>query len=418
MIIFSLHKDLILIKLLLFAEVMTPDMKKTSSKDNIRMTKNARLRLVNPHYLDMVSLEANQDLKLVSISGGILRMHKCVFATMSNVCHQMLTSAYSMDEPEITIVTDHSKSMLYKLICFAKTGKVFGYHKYEDLIKDDDTVNAFLDFGVNLADLKLTPFALKWDDLEYKDIQQCLRNVIWHDPSLLKQEPQLKVEECNSDTVIKCDETFEEPDPSLTLSRGPMEKTCDSVFSCTMCEKMYTSKAHLKRHVRQIHDHDYKAYEQGSHLKGMPVKLEDEGCLSDPAMEFDNEDQTVIKVEGQASSEIGDDFIPSENEMLSRLQSKKKTIKKRKIALKNDPDFEPPSKKRGPKGPRSKKEKTVACHYCGQKVLTEILLQRHLLNKHRDEMGTLKCPHCPMTFPETAKLGGKMWQKHMARFAH
>ena len=83
------------------------------------------------------------------------------------------------------------------------------------------------------------------------------------------------------------------------------------------------------RHVRQIHEHDYKAYKQGSHLKGMPVKLEDEGCISDPSMEFDNEDQTVIKVEGQASSEIGDDFIPSENEMLSRLQNKKKTIKKR-----------------------------------------------------------------------------------------
>ena len=153
-------------------------------------------------------------------------------------------------------------------------------------------------------------------------------------------------------------------------------------------------------------------------LLGMPVKLEDEDCISDPSMEFDNEDQTVIKVEGQATSEIGADFIPSENEMLSRLQNKKKTSKKRKIALKNDPDFEPPPKKRVKYKERSKKEKTFACHYCDQKVWTEILLQRHLLRKHRDEMGTLKCPHCPMTFPETAKLGGKLWQKHMARSGH
>ena len=386
---------------------MTPDMKKTSSKDNFRMTKHTKLSSGSPHYLDNIALEANQDLKLVSKSGGILRLNRCVFATMSNLCHQMLTSAYSMDESDITIVTEHSRSVLCKLKYFAKTGKVFGYNKYEDLIKDGDTFDAFLDFGVNLAELKLTPFALKWDDLEYKDFQQCSKNV----DSLLKQEPQLKIEEFVSDTVIKCDETFQDPDPGLTLSRVPVEKTCDSVFSCTMCEKMYTTKAHLKRHVRQIHDHDYKAYEQGSHLKGMPVKLEDEGCMYEPAMEFDIEDQTVIKVEGQTSSEIGDDFIPSENDMLSRL---KKTNKKRKIALKDDPDFEPPSKKRV-KRERSKKEKTVACHYCGKKVLTEILLQRHLLNKHRDEMGTFKCPHCPMTFPETAKLGGKLWQKHMAR---
>ena len=141
-------------------------------------------------------------------------------------------------------------------------------------------------------------------------------------------------------------------------------------------------------------------------LLGMPVKLEGEGCISDPSMEFDNEDQTVIKVEGQATSEIGADFIPSENEMLSRLQKKKKTIKKRKIVLKNDPDFDQPSKKRV-KGERSKKEKDsgqspLKCQECDKTFTRPQHLNSHKLI-HTGEK-PFNCQKCGKKFRRKDKL--------------
>jgi len=171
----------------------------------------------------------------------------------------------------------------------------------------------------------------------------------------------------------------------------------------------------------------------------MPVKLEDEGCISDPAMEFDNEDQTVIKVEGQATSEIGADFIPSENEMLPRLQKKKKTIKKRKIALKNDPlkchecdkTFTRPEhlnshklihtgekpfncQKCDKKFRRKDKlkiherihtgERPFSCFYCDFKGNTSCNLKTHLKRMHFKEEKSYSCSKCDAKFSERPLL--------------
>jgi len=117
-----------------------------------------------PHYLEMSSLKNHQDLQLVSQNGEMISSNKVVFA---GLCHKIVSNALTEEESKLVIVTEHTKDQLNKIVNFATTGKIVGYKDQLDLARDEETVKAFRDFGINLLGLNLSPAALTEDVAEY-----------------------------------------------------------------------------------------------------------------------------------------------------------------------------------------------------------------------------------------------------------
>ena len=117
-----------------------------------------------PHYLEMSSLKNYQDLELVSQNGEMISSNKVVFA---GLCHKIVCNALTEEESRLVIVTEHTKDQLNKIVNFATTGKIVGYKDQLELARDEETVKAFKDFGINLLALNLSPAALTEDVAEY-----------------------------------------------------------------------------------------------------------------------------------------------------------------------------------------------------------------------------------------------------------
>ena len=117
-----------------------------------------------PHYLEMSSLKNYQDLELVSQNGEMISSNKVVFA---GLCHKIVCNALTEEESRLVIVTEHTKDQLNKIVNFATTGKIVGYKDQLELARDEETVKAFKDFGINLLGLNLSPAALTEDVAEY-----------------------------------------------------------------------------------------------------------------------------------------------------------------------------------------------------------------------------------------------------------
>jgi len=170
-----------------------------------------------PHFIEPEAQKGYEDVTLLALDGNNkYTLNVCVFASLSRMCREMVDEAV-MAESELRIHTELSHLELYKIINFAKTGKLYGYQTKDEVVQDQNMISIFKDFGVDLSRLEFTDksvrikWATKW--VEPKKPAAALKEealeeiVVKGELDFLEDDvkPVMTMEDDNIDT-------FDEPD--------------------------------------------------------------------------------------------------------------------------------------------------------------------------------------------------------------
>ena len=230
-----------------------------------------------PYYLDFKSMEIYRDIELVSMEREVITLNKCVFAGLSRSCHQMLTSVSMEDSTKIVIVTEHTKEHLNKVANFATTGKLYGYLDQLQLARDEGTVKAFADFGVDVLNLSLSPVPLKNDEVEYKQNQWSFKPRT--NPTVIKNECEDTLTEIKLESEISeidyDHSSYEEPIFEETVDKlGSNE---DEMLSVALKKKTGKKRKSLDKKLKSDSDPDYEPASKKAN-----VSSKDDEQKSDP----------------------------------------------------------------------------------------------------------------------------------------